>query len=416
MRQPSAANQERLGRIAEAFRAAYAAGDYRSGANLAAEALTLTPGNMTILPDYALCLMRINAFDQAYKVYMSIHDAPASQRKLLAASTWLDGLVEVCGWLGKTDEMREYGLRSLRASDTQCGANPSESIPDQAPPAFNPQNPAENVIAYSLFGANPRYCEPAVLNAELTRDLFKGWTCRVYLDATVPAHVQQRLKDAGADVVFMGPESGVHPLMWRFLVIDDPKVKRFLLRDADALLSEREAAAVQEWIESPYYFHVLRDYFTHTELILAGLWGGCGGVLKNAVQSMQQFAATNADSGRFIDQHYLRTNVWPTLRKSVLTHDDLFGFHDAKPFPPHAPNRWNTEKFHVGSNTSYQAIGGVSSLADGAAQKLVFSAAHGKPSFDYDAVVRNGEWRLDVPFFIVQKLAAKEIVVKKAAS
>lgn len=131
---------------------------------------------------------------------------------------------------------------------------------------------------------------------------------------------------------------------------------------------------------------------------------------------MQQFAATNADSGRFIDQHYLRTNVWPTLRKSVLTHDDLFGFHDAKPFPPHAPNRWNTEKFHVGSNTSYQAIGGVSSLADGAAQKLVFSAAHGKPSFDYDAVVRNGEWRLDVPFFIVQKLAAKEIVVKKAAS
>ena len=179
--------------------------------------------------------------------------------------------------------------------------------------------------------------------------------------------------------------------MWRFLVIDDSNVKRFLLRDADALLSEREYAAVQEWVEGPYYFHIIRDYFTHTELILAGLWGGCAGILHNAVRSMQEFVAKNADSGRFIDQHYLRENVWPTLRKGVLSHDDLFGFHDAKPFPPHAPNRWNTEKFHVGSNTSYQAIGGKSVLPEGAEQRLIFSSADG-------TIVRlpcdRSEWRM----------------------
>ena len=413
MRQSTAATQARLAKIAEQFRVAYATGDYQGGAKFAEEALQITPGNMSILPDYALCLMRTNAFDQAYRVYMSIHNAPASQRKL-ASATWLDGLVEVCGWLGKTEEMREYGLRSLRASDAKCGANPSEPIPDHAPPTFNSENPAENVIAYSLFGSNPRYCEPAVMNAEITRDVFKGWTCRVYLDATVPEHVQRRLKDAGAEVIFMERDSGVHPLMWRFLVIDDSSVKRFLLRDADALLSEREHAAVEEWVKSPYYFHVIRDYFTHTELILAGLWGGCGGVLHNAVASMQQFAAKNADSGRFIDQHYLREHVWPTLRKSVLSHDDLFGFHDAKAFPLHAPNRWNTEKFHVGSNTSYQAIGGKSTLPEGAEQRLIFSSADGKPLFDYHATVRNGEWRLDMPFFVIQKIASQELAVRAA--
>jgi hypothetical protein len=229
----------------------------------------------------------------------------------------------------------------------------------------------------------------------------------------VPDHVQRRLKDAGAEVVFMDRDSGVHPLMWRFLVIDDSSVKRFLLRDADALLSEREYAAVQEWVESPYYFHIIRDYFTHTELILAGLWGGCAGVLHNAVESMQRFAATNADSGRFIDQHYLRENVWPTLRKSVLSHDDLFGFHDAKPFPPHAPNRWNTDKFHVGSNTSYQAIGGESALPDGATQRLIFNSAEGKPLFDYQTTVQNGEWRLDMPFFVIEKITSQEIVIHR---
>jgi hypothetical protein len=411
-RQLTTAAQARITAIAEQFRVAYSLGDFQSGVKFAEEALKITPDNISILPDYALCLMRTKAYDRAYKVYMGIHDAPASKRKQ-AAPTWLDGLVEVCGWLGKNDEMREYGVRSLRASDAKCGANPSMPIPDQAPPAFNPANPAENVIAYSLFGSNPRYCEPAVINAEITRDLFKGWTCRVYLDATVPAHVQQRLKAAGAEVVFMERDTAIHPLMWRFLVIDDSSVKRFLLRDADALLSEREYAAVQEWVESPYYFHVIRDYFTHTELILAGLWGGCTGTLHNAVESMQQFVAKNTDSGRFIDQHYLREHVWPTLRKSVLTHDDLFGFHDAKPFPPHAPNRWNTDKFHVGSNTSYQAIGGESALPEGATQRLIFSSTDGTELFDYEVPVVNGEWRLDMPFFVIEKITSQELVVRR---
>ena len=411
-RQIPAATQARFMEMATKFQAAYANGDFQSGAKFAEEALRITPNNMSILPDYALCLMRIDNYEQAYRVYKSILNAPASQRKL-ASATWIDGLTEVCGWMEKHDEMREYGLRSLRASDAICGAKPSKEIPDHAPPAFDASRPSENVISYSLFGSNPRYCEPAVVNAQMTRDVFKGWTCRVYLDATVPDHVSRRLKDAGADVVFMHEDSKVHPLMWRFLVVDDPGVKRFLLRDADALLSEREYAAVEEWVQSPYYFHLIRDYFTHTELILAGLWGGCTGVLNNLIESMQQFAENNAKSGRFIDQHYLREHVWPTLRQSVLTHDDLFGFHDAKPFPPHAPNRWGTEKFHVGSNTSYQAIGGTSELADGAAQRLIFSSRDCNPLFDYTANVQNGEWRLDMPFFLTQQMANGEVVVRR---
>ena len=97
------------------------------------------------------------------------------------------------------------------------------------------------------------------MNAQVTRDLFKGWTCRVYLDATVPDHVRRRLKEAGAEVVFMNADAKIHPLMWRFLVTEDKHVKRFLIRDADALLSEREYAAVAEWVKSPYYFHLIRD-------------------------------------------------------------------------------------------------------------------------------------------------------------
>jgi hypothetical protein len=412
----SAAAQARFASIANQFQAAYANGDFKSGVRFAEEALRMFPGHMHILSDYALCLMRTQAYDKAYDVYMRIRRSPANLRKQ-ATRTWLDGLAEVCGWLGKTDELRLYGLESLTLADAKYGAGPSEAIPALAPPPFDASNPSENVIAYSLFGASPRYCEPAVMNAVVAQELFKGWTCRVYLDDSVPEHVQRRLTQAGADIVRMDGNASdnsrsVHPLMWRFLVVDDPSVKRFLLRDADALLSEREHAAVQAWVDSPFYFHHIRDYFTHTELILAGLWGGCTGVVRNVVQSMQDFARKNESSGRFIDQHFLREHVWPTLRKSVLCHDELFGFHDGQPFPAHAPNRWKTDAFHVGSNTSYQAIGNAVALPEGTPLRVTFSLPDGGAPFAYQAVVRDQGWRLELPFFVIQKIAAGELVVK----
>ncbi|HSV58206.1 MAG TPA: hypothetical protein VLJ19_04840 [Variovorax sp.] len=126
--------------------------------------------------------------------------------------------------------------------------------------------------------------------------------------------------------------------MWRFLVADDPEVTRFLIRAADSLLSEREQMAVQAWTESLYWFHHLRDYFTHTELILAGLWGGCRGVLPPLKPLMVHWLARQRDLTRFADQIFLREEVWPLLRQSVLNHDEIFGFHDARPFPAHPPD------------------------------------------------------------------------------
>ena len=52
--------------MAAKFQAAYANGDYQSGAKFAEEALRITPNNMSILPDYALCLMRINNYEHAH--------------------------------------------------------------------------------------------------------------------------------------------------------------------------------------------------------------------------------------------------------------------------------------------------------------------------------------------------------------
>lgn len=400
--------------LATRFRAALAAHDYALGGHLAEQVLKLSPGNMLVLSDYAFCLLRQDRYEEAYAVYMRIWQSPPALQQH-AGSTWLDGLVETCGLLGRHDEVRSYGLQSLTRSDAQYGRASGRPLP-AAPAPFDATQSTRNVIAYSLFGANPRYCETMVKNAQVVPDLFPGWTCRVYLDDSVPLHVAARLRAVGVEVVDIHHTQyrDIHPLMWRFLVVDDPTVQRFLIRDADSLLSEREQAAVEEWQNSPYWFHHMRDYCSHTELLLAGMWGGCAGAFDGIAGLIRAFMARPSDSGRFADQHFLREYLWPTVRQSLMQHDDLFGFHGARPFPVHPPIRWHSPHFHVGSNAGYVSIGAPAlSSADGEVQRWALVTQHGERIADYGSVVSDGAWQSILPFFLVDEIQAGRMRVEQ---
>ena len=52
------------------------------------------------------------------------------------------------------------------------------------------------------------------------------------------------------------------------------KVDIFISRDLDSKFTERENAAVLEWIASGQYFHTMRDRLQHDYWpIMAGIWG-----------------------------------------------------------------------------------------------------------------------------------------------
>jgi hypothetical protein len=60
---------------------------------------------------------------------------------------------------------------------------------------------------------------------------------------------------------------------WRFAALGDPTVDVFVSRDVDSFVLEREAVAVDIWLRSDKWAHVMRDSPGHRTEILAGLWG-----------------------------------------------------------------------------------------------------------------------------------------------
>ena len=225
----------------------------------------------------------------------------------------------------------------------RSSASPDPRIHWNGPVApFRPNDnvaPERNVICFSLWGNNPKYTLHAVLNAKRVPILYPGWSARFYVDASVPGDIVQALRDYGARVIEVAADDRTHlKLFWRFLASDDPSVERFLCRDCDAVVNEREVAAVNEWLASGKRFHVMRDHPEHAELIMAGMWGGVAGLLPYLAEQAVAYFETHQQKWRWVDQDFLRDQVWPLIRQDCLVHDSFYLLgEDCRRFPPHPP-------------------------------------------------------------------------------
>lgn len=394
---------EELAALNTRYLACLVTSDWPQALTVAQQALQAMPGHPQILGDVALCQMRLGNYAASEQAYTQAMQLAPNEVNLY------DGMAELYGLTKQTDKAKHNGVQALELKDALCAQPVLWALPTHAPPPLSDDR-TRNVIAFSLFGSNPRYCETAVLNVQAAAELFPKWVCRFYVDDSVPKDVCGRLWDAGAQLVFATGDAwqGIPPLMWRFAVMDDATVQRYLLRDADSLLSTREQAAVQAWLASGQWFHMMRDFYSHTELLLAGLLGGCAGVFDGVLAHMRAYAQAHTHEQRVVDQHFLRKCVWPTVRQSLLTHDSWFGFLNAQPFPVHADHGLG-EQFHVGCNLSSASVGADKlGQPDGTAVNWRLLDEQGQEVCAYSTEVRQGAWRAALPLPYIERIKAGE--------
>ncbi len=237
--------------------------------------------------------------------------------------------------LGRQDEAIAVGKTALELKDkAACDFFSRPDFKDlKLTPVSKPfsNDRRRNVISFSLWGDKPIYTEGAVENVQFARSIFPSWTCRFYVDDTVPADVIQRIKSNGGDVIVVpDADRGPHGGPWRFYASDDPTIDRFICRDCDSRLSTQERVAVDEWIASGKTAHIMRDHIWHNELILAGMWGAVAGALpplKPLLISGKWFT-----KNRWFDQYFLWGIVWPLIKNDHLAHDTFYRFGNAVPF------------------------------------------------------------------------------------
>jgi hypothetical protein len=329
-------NGERLKPVPLQLQFAYylfLSGDPASAAQVLTLAHQAAPENDEVLRNLCVCLSRSGQHERAVAHLTEL--AARDPADALAQ----DGLCTSLARLGRHAEAAQAGTRALCLKDEAAG-QPVEGwvLPAEGPDAWlASQDGKHSVIAFSLWGANPRYLRGALDNVLAAAYLYPGWQLRFYVDESVPADLLACLQAHGAELCMQPADHSLRQrLCWRFQVANDPWVGRFLVRDVDSVPSVRERVAVDGWLASGRWFHIMRDWWSHTDLVLAGMWGGVAGVLPPLAPLLGAYQPGLMETPN-IDQWFLRDCLWRYLRQSSLIQDRCFSPPGAQPWPLPAP-------------------------------------------------------------------------------
>lgn len=265
-----------------------------------------------------------------------------------SVNAW-DGLANCLSQAGDLPQARKAGERSLALKTSSA-----KLLSDWAPPSGGVeaflQRPGQasriNCISFSIWGANPRYLRGGLRNALLIPEFYPGWRARFHFDASVPEEFIALLQGLGAEMQPMpAGQSLRQKLCWRFLVASDPGVGRFLVRDCDSVVSQREVHAVEQWLATDRWFHVMRDWWMHTDPILAGLWGGISGVLSDLQTLLSTYSPSALETAN-VDQWFLRDVLWGSIQPDALIHDRCYRNEGSQPWPDADPS----SNLHVGQD------------------------------------------------------------------
>jgi hypothetical protein len=143
--------------------------------------------------------------------------------------------------------------------------------------SFLKRGPRQKVVAYSLYGDDERYYKKLLSIAKQINNFLPGWVMRIYHDNSMNKsyashflcskdihHVDfcdvTQLHMSKNDFLYNKTFNGayLHGMKWRWLPIGDDFVDVFSSRDTDSFMLEREVDAVQSWLKSGLYAHIMR--------------------------------------------------------------------------------------------------------------------------------------------------------------
>ena len=311
--------------------------DYQSCCHILKDSLDSYPDDVEILQNLSVALSKSGEYAEAI-----LH---AEKVISLDSGNFLvcDSLASSCFRVGALEKASIYGTKSLILKDCKYGKiDKSWKLPKCSPSQF--AQGKKKVISFSLWGNNKRYLFGALRNVLLAPDIYPDWELWFHTDDSVPLDFLNLIEKLGGKIIrYPNQQSLKEKLCWRFSVANAVDVGYFLVRDIDSVISVREYNAVQKWMETEKWFHVIRDWWTHTDLVLAGLWGGVAGVLPDLDLLLANYKSGNVDTAN-IDQWFLRDSVWRYIKVSCFIHDRCFSQEGSVPLPGVLPQN----NIHVG--------------------------------------------------------------------
>jgi len=194
-----------------------------------------------------------------------------------------------------------------------------------------------NVFSFCLYGPyNARYYPGMIENIQLIHTHFPGWFVFVYVGSDVTAEMIGTLQRAPYVVVKLTGKTGIENMIERFYAIDEPDVQTMFVRDADSRIHQRDRWAINEFMNSQFTAHTIRDHKEHSASLMGGLWGLRKSAGVNIREEYEAYKLNPEDRGIALDQNFLSCRIYPKVKGGLLVHHGggpVGRLETVRPFP-----------------------------------------------------------------------------------
>jgi len=114
----------------------------------------------------------------------------------------------------------------------------------------------------------------------------------------------------------------------KFFFLDDDKVEILFIRDADSRIEERDRWCINQFLQSNYHLHIIRDHYHHRRLMMGAMWG----IKKTKKLDLEKNYNSwkNINSYKigtyYSDQDFIDEYIYPLYKDDMLIHSNLIGF------------------------------------------------------------------------------------------
>lgn len=200
----------------------------------------------------------------------------------------------------------------------------------------------KKIISFSLWGNDPKYIQGALENIKCRDKYLSDWICRFYIHESVSAQHKHNISSQPlCEIIDKTGSLGTHMdkpgMFWRFEVLNDKDVERFIIRDADSRINQRDIACINHWIKSDKEFHIIRDHPYHNTKIMGGMWGATKKFMDkiNYNELLNEFNNSEYQNTFATDQEFLARKIYPMAKHVALIHDNADRFREGAYKIPH---------------------------------------------------------------------------------
>ena len=181
-----------------------------------------------------------------------------------------------------------------------------------------------NAFSFCLYNSyNPLYYDGLTENIKIIHKYYPDWAIYVYIGNDVTEEYINTIFVRNVRIIHTNATGHIN-MAHRFLAIEQPGVDLMIVRDADSRVHWKDRWAINEFVNSPYLAHTIRDNPVHAIPMLGGLWG-----LKRKanVPVLMCFEHYNVeqknanDIGK--DQTFLNFYIWPRVKNTLLVHTSI---------------------------------------------------------------------------------------------